>query len=106
MFSVFRATKQYMKDMFEDDVTGTVRDISEDYYEPDFYARKTCNYITAVLQVFHQICFILRSSYLKDCFFCLSPPKLAIQRDLLVRQLLAKTETIPGFDNDKCPIMK
>eukprot|EP00091_Calanus_sinicus_P001667 TRINITY_DN11694_c0_g1_i1.p1 TRINITY_DN11694_c0_g1~~TRINITY_DN11694_c0_g1_i1.p1 ORF type:complete len:106 (-),score=23.12 TRINITY_DN11694_c0_g1_i1:142-459(-) len=80
-----------MEDMFEDVATETVRDVPEEYTKPDYYARKTCNYLTSVLQ---------------DCFSCLSPAKIAIQRDILVKQLLAKTEDIPAFDNDKCPIIK
>ena len=47
-----------MEDMFEDVVTETVRDVPEEYNKPDYYARKTCNYLTAVLQVFHQDVFI------------------------------------------------
>ena len=53
---MFRATKQYMEDMFEDVMTETVRDVPEEYNKPDYYARKTCNYLTAVLQVFYQVC--------------------------------------------------
>ena len=108
MFAVFRATNQYMEDMFDDVATETVRDVPEEYTKPDYYARKTCNYLTSVLQVFHQGSFSSYgiSSYSKDCFSCLSPARIAVQRDILVRELLAKTETIPGFDNDKCPIIR
>ena len=48
-----------MEDMFEDVAIETVRDVPEEYNKPDYYARKTCNYLTAVLQVFHQIYFPL-----------------------------------------------
>ena len=47
-----------MEDMFEDVAIETVRDVPEEYNKPDYYARKTCNYLTAVLQVFHQDVFI------------------------------------------------
>ena len=47
-----------MEDMFEDVMTETVRDVPVEYNKPDYYARKTCNYLTAVLQVFHQDVFI------------------------------------------------
>ena len=52
MFAVFRATQQYMEDMFEDVATETVRDVPGEYNKTDYYERKTCNYLTAVLQVF------------------------------------------------------
>ena len=48
---MFRATEEYMEDMFEDVDTETVRDVPENYTKPDYYARKTCNYLTTVLQV-------------------------------------------------------
>ena len=47
-----------MEDMFEDVAIETVRDVPEEYNKPDYYARKTCNYLTAVLQAFPEFVFI------------------------------------------------
>jgi len=85
------ATKKYMEEMFEDVEREKVRAVPESYTKPHYYARKTCNYLTAVF---------------KRCFTCLPASKIAIQKDILFRELLAKTETIPEFDNNKCPIIK
>jgi hypothetical protein len=35
-----------MEDMFEDVETETVRDFPEESNKPDYYARKTCNYLS------------------------------------------------------------
>ena len=37
--------------MFEDEEEDKLREVPEEYNKTDYYARKTCNYITAVLQV-------------------------------------------------------
>merc|ERR1712013_85904 len=85
------ATQKYLEEMFEDVETEKTREVPDSYTKPHYYARKTCNYLTAVLQ---------------RCFSCLPASKIAIQKDILFKKLLAKTETIPEFDNKKCPIIK
>ena len=40
-----------MEEMFEDMPKGIAREIPKDYNKPDYYARKTCNYLTSVGEV-------------------------------------------------------
>ena len=48
---MFRAKQLYLADMFEDEEEDKLREVPEEYNKTDYYARKTCNYITAVLGV-------------------------------------------------------
>ena len=48
---MFRAKQLYLADMFEDGAEDKLREVPEEYNKTDYYARKTCNYITAVLEV-------------------------------------------------------
>ena len=44
-----------MEEMFEDMPKGIAREIPKDYNKPDYYARKTCNYLTSVGEVTESI---------------------------------------------------
>jgi len=85
------AAVQYLSDMFVDQAYKKVRDIPQNYTKADYYARKTCNYLTAGMQ---------------DCYNCLPTHERAYERDHLVKQILNTMEGIPGFDADKCPVTK
>jgi len=80
-----------MQNIFEDREEKKLREVPEEYGKPDYHARKTCNYITVVLE---------------DCFSCLPKQKIAIQREILVNQLLDMTLTIPKFHINKCPVTR
>jgi len=85
------AKQTFMRDIFEDGEDKKLREVPKEYNKSDYHARKTCNYITAVLE---------------DCFSCLPQHKIAIQKDILVRQLLNMTLTIPRFHINKCPVTR
>eukprot|EP00092_Neocalanus_flemingeri_P002518 GFUD01002694.1.p1 GENE.GFUD01002694.1~~GFUD01002694.1.p1 ORF type:complete len:196 (-),score=52.99 GFUD01002694.1:156-743(-) len=92
MKCVNEATQLYQSEIFEG---GEVRDVPEGYTKPNYYARKTCNYLTTAFQ---------------DCFNimgkCLPEEKLTNQKDLLIKEAVKNTVEYPGFQTDKCPITK
>ena len=77
--------------MFEDADARIVRDVPEDYKKPHYYARKTCRYLTTVMQ---------------DCFSCLPSHLMAHQKDKIIRQTLQLIELVPEFDSQQCPVIK
>lgn len=85
------AALQYLNDMYEDKAWKKIREVPADYNKSDYYARKTCNYLTTVMQ---------------DCFSCLPGHIIAQQKDHLVMKILHSTENIPDFDGQKCPVTK
>ena len=50
-FHFARALQTWLEEMFENAETKKRRKVPEAYSKPDYYARKTCNYFTAVLKV-------------------------------------------------------
>jgi len=86
-----RAKQEFMRDIFEDGEDKRLREVPKEYSKPDYHARKTCNYITVVLE---------------ECFSCLPQHKIAIQKEILVNQLLDMTLTIPKFHINKCPVTR
>merc|ERR1711915_772978 len=85
------AAQQYMEEMFEDVPKGIAREIPKDYNKPDYYARKTCNYLTSVGEL---------------CYSCLPQHVIRGEKDKLIKQVLHTTKDIPNFDAKKCPISK
>jgi len=85
-----KAKEQYLNDMFEDVNARIVRPIPQDE-KPDYYARKTCSYLTTVMQ---------------DCFSCLPSHLMAHQRDKIIKQTLKQIELVPEFDSQLCPVIK
>lgn len=88
------AKEKYLDDMFEDrrDVSALIiRPVPEDYEKDHYYARKTCSYLTTVMQ---------------DCFSCLPSHLMAHQRDKIIKQTLKQIELVPKFDSQLCPVIK
>ena len=48
---LFRAKQLYLANIFEDEAADKLREVPDEDTKPDYYARKTCNYLTAVLEV-------------------------------------------------------
>ena len=46
---LLRAKQLYLANMFEDEAGEKLIEVPEEENKPDNYARKTCNYLTAVL---------------------------------------------------------
>ena len=46
---LLRAKQLYLANMFEDEAGDKLIEVPEEENKPDNYARKTCNYLTAVL---------------------------------------------------------
>jgi len=85
------AATQYLTDMYEDEARTKVREVPADYIKEDYYARKTCNYLTMAMQ---------------DCLSCLPSHIIAHEKDKLIKRILHITEAIPDFDGQKCPVTK
>ena len=48
---LYRAKQLYLANMFQDEAADKLREVPGEETKPDYYARKTCNYLTAVLEV-------------------------------------------------------
>jgi hypothetical protein len=48
---LFRSKQLYLANIFEDEAADKLREVPDEDTKPYYYARKTCNYLTAVLEV-------------------------------------------------------
>eukprot|EP00092_Neocalanus_flemingeri_P019726 GFUD01021363.1.p1 GENE.GFUD01021363.1~~GFUD01021363.1.p1 ORF type:complete len:201 (-),score=48.17 GFUD01021363.1:180-782(-) len=82
--------------VFEDAEEGVLRDTSGET-KPDYYARKTCNFLTTNIQ---------------DCYGimekCLPEGYLDEDKDDFIKQIVEKTLSNPlfKFNPDKCPVSR
>ena len=98
---------QYLNDMYEDKAWKKIREVPADYNKSDYYARKTCNYLTMAMQVYPSHPPLPNPHlYLQDCLSCLPSHIVAQQKDQLVKKILVTTKDIPDFDGQKCPVTK
>ena len=49
--NLIRAKQLYLANMFEDEDGDKLKEVPDEDTKPDYYAKKTCNYLTAVLEV-------------------------------------------------------
>ena len=50
-FPFIRAKQEFIQNIFEDGEENKLREVPKEYGKSDYHARKTCNYITVVLEV-------------------------------------------------------
>merc|ERR1719452_169968 len=88
------STEKYIDELFGEGDGKGLKPIPEEENKPHYYARKTCNHLTASFECIN---------LLEPCYWQRDVLKL---QDIRTKAMLEITERIPDFNADKCPITK